>query len=109
MNLEAAYAGKRSRRGANFSGIIGEGGQVVSVQGDRIRELVARNLHAVAGISAKAKNGFFDDFALVCADDWVRNRSHGLGKLQFLIMNFNHPVCPKDHQLRNPSSPEGFQ
>ena len=109
LNLESADAGKRSRRGANFGGIIGERSQVVSVEGHGIGELAAGNLHAVAGVSAEAENGFFDDFALVCADDWVRNRSHGLVRLQFLIMSFKHPVCPKDHQLRSRSSLEGFQ
>jgi hypothetical protein len=95
LNLEAAYSGKGARRGANFGWVIGKRCQVVSVERHRIGELVARNLHAVAGVSAKAENCFFDDFALMCADNWVRNRSHGLEKLQFLIMNFNHPAMPQ--------------
>ena len=96
--------------GARISaGKSGNVAKIVSVQGNGVCELAARNLHAVAGVSAKAEDGFINDFALVCADDWVRNRSHGLEMLQFLIMNFNHPVCPKDNQKRLPSSPEGFQ
>jgi hypothetical protein len=28
--------------------------------------------------------------------------------LQFLIMNFNHPVCPKDHPKRDPNFSRGL-
>ena len=108
MNLEAAYPRQSARRGADFGRVVREGRQVVSVQRDCIGELAPRDLHAVAGVSAKAEYGFINDFALVCADDWVRNRSHGLEKLQFLFMSFNHPVCPTDHHLRFPKFHRGL-
>ncbi len=95
LNLESADARESAGRGANFSGIIGERSEVVSVQRHGVGELTSGNLHSVARISAEAENGFIDDFALVHADDWVRNGSHVLVRLQSWIIFLNHPVCPK--------------
>jgi hypothetical protein len=49
--------------GARISaGIVRESGQVVAVKRDGIRELAAGDLHAVAGIAAKADYGLIDGF-----------------------------------------------
>jgi len=69
MELEAADAGNGSRRSANFRGIVRKGGDVIAVQRDGIRELVAGNLHAVAGIAREANDRLLDYFALVL-DRW---------------------------------------
>ena len=67
MNLEAADARKRARGGANFSREVRQRGEIVAVERDRIRELAAGDLHAVAGIAAEADDGLFEYFALACA------------------------------------------
>jgi len=58
--LEAADARKRPRGSANFGGIVGKGGQVIPVKSYGVGELASRDLHAVAGVSAKAENGLFN-------------------------------------------------
>src|SRR5437867_1121181 len=65
MELETAYTGNGTRRSANFRRIVREGGDVVAVERDGIRELVAGNLHAVAGIAREANHRLIDYFALV--------------------------------------------
>ena len=82
LNLESADARESSRGSSNFGGIVGEGSEVISVQRYCTGELTPCDLHSVARVSAKAENGFVDDFALVHADDWVRNGSHGFVRLQ---------------------------
>jgi len=63
MDLESADARKRARRGANFSRVVGERGEIVAVERNGIRELTASDLHAVAGISAEADDGLVKLFA----------------------------------------------
>ena len=64
MQLEAAYSGQSARRGADFGGIVGKSANVVAVKRDRIGELAAGDLHAVAGIAGEADDGAINDFAL---------------------------------------------
>ena len=54
MHLESADAGQGAGRGANFGGKVGERGEIVAVKRDGIGELAAGDLHAVAGVAAKA-------------------------------------------------------
>ena len=64
MHLESADAGQRARRGANFSGKVGKRRQIVAVQRDRVGELAAGDLHAVAGVAAETDYGLVNYFAL---------------------------------------------
>src|SRR5271156_3420933 len=64
MDLEAADAGQCSRGGADFSRKVGESRQIVAVESDRIGELAAGNLHAVARISAEADHRVVNYFPL---------------------------------------------
>src|SRR5882672_2601423 len=68
MELETADTGNRTGGSANFRGIVRKGGDVIAVERDGIRELVASNLHAVAGIAREADHRLIDYFALVL--DW---------------------------------------
>ena len=63
MELEAAYSRKRARRGANFSGIIWKGGDVITVKGYGIRKLASGDLHAVARVAGEAYYGAVNDLA----------------------------------------------
>jgi len=45
--------GKRAGRGANLSGEIGKGGEIVAVQSHGIGELASGDLHAVPGIARR--------------------------------------------------------
>ena len=63
MDLEAADARKRARRGANFGRVVGKRGEIVAVERDGIRELAAGDLHAVAGIAAEPDDGLVKLFA----------------------------------------------
>ena len=63
MDLKAAHAGKSAGRGANFCGEIGQRGEVVAVKSDRVGELAAGDLHAVAGITAEANDRAINGFA----------------------------------------------
>src|SRR5208282_3692118 len=74
MELEATDAGERACRGANFGGVVGEGGDVVAVQGYGVGELAAGDLHAVAGVSGEADDRAVDHFAL---GFWQRDISYG--------------------------------
>src|SRR5262249_12389008 len=56
VKLVAADTREGARWSANFGGKVGEGGDVVAVEGDRIGELAARNLHAVAGVPGEAND-----------------------------------------------------
>src|SRR5262249_1708309 len=64
MQLVAADAGQGSGRGANFGREVWEGGDVVAIKRYSVRELAARDLHAIAGVSGKADYGAIDDLAL---------------------------------------------
>ena len=76
LDLEAADARDGSRRGANFGGIVRECGQVVSVQGHSIGELASRDLHAVAGIAAKAEHRLSMTSRFVLASGNIRESRH---------------------------------
>ena len=54
--------GQRSRRGADLRGIVGERADVVADEGGGVRELVAGDLHPVAGVAREADDDSFDDF-----------------------------------------------
>src|ERR1700730_11692233 len=47
MQLEAAYTGERSRRRTNLSRVVGEGADVVAVQGYGVCELAASAVYVV--------------------------------------------------------------
>ena len=64
MDLEAADAGKCSRRSANFSREIRKRGEIVAVERDSIGELASGDLHSIAGIAAEPDDGLFKNFAL---------------------------------------------
>jgi hypothetical protein len=64
IQLEAADSGNRAGWGANFGGKVGERGDVVAVDRDRIRKLAAGNLHAVAGIAGEADDGLVNNLPL---------------------------------------------
>src|SRR2546427_2402451 len=61
VDLEGRYTVRRSGRGADFGGEIGEGGEVVSGKGCFHRKARAGDLHPVARISSEA-----DDDGLAC-------------------------------------------
>ncbi len=65
MELKSADAGNRPRRGANFRRIIREGRNIIAVKRGGIRKLVARNLHAVAGVACETDDRLIQHFALV--------------------------------------------
>ena len=52
--LEAGHAGERAGRCANFGGVVGQGSEIVPVNGGGTGELRARELHPVAGVTGKA-------------------------------------------------------
>src|SRR5947209_5627453 len=54
MDLKPRDAGQGSGRGANLSGEVGEGGDVVAEDRRSVGELRTGQLHAVAGIPGKA-------------------------------------------------------
>ena len=54
VQLVAADAGQRAGRSANLRGVVRERGDVVAVKRDRIGELAAGDLHAVAGVPGEA-------------------------------------------------------
>ncbi len=60
VDLVARDAGQRARGGADLGGEVGEGGEVVSGDGRRLRELRADELHAVAGVPDEADGDAFD-------------------------------------------------
>ena len=62
VDLEAADPGKSSRRGADLGREVGESGQIVAEKGRRARELGARDLHAVARVSAEADDRVGEGF-----------------------------------------------
>ena len=64
MQLKTANAGDGPGRSADFGRIVGERGDIVSVERDRVGELAAGNLHAVAGVAGKANHRAFNHFAL---------------------------------------------
>src|SRR5580765_2833444 len=64
VQLVAADAGESARRGADFGREIRESGDVVAVKGDRVGELAAGDLHAVAGVSGEANDGAVYNLAL---------------------------------------------
>jgi hypothetical protein len=57
VDLEPGDTGQRPRGGADLGGVVGEGREVVSEQGGGVGELVARDLHAVSGVSGKPDDG----------------------------------------------------
>ena len=77
MELEAADAGERARRGANFGREIGESGEIVAVKGDGVGELAAGDLHAVAGVAGEANDGAVYNLALFRQRN-VGGRGHAL-------------------------------
>src|SRR5215813_10733139 len=81
MELVAADARKRPGRGANFGREVGEGGNVIPVKRDRIRELAAGDLHAVARVSGEADYGAVNDFALRFRQRYICCGSHSVYKL----------------------------
>ena len=52
--LEAGHAGERAGRCANFGGVVGQGGEIVPVDGCGTSELRTGELHPVAGVTGKA-------------------------------------------------------
>ncbi len=62
VDLEARHPRQRPRGGADLRRKIGEGGQVVAEKGGGVRELAARDLHAVAGIAGEANDRGLEDF-----------------------------------------------
>ena len=64
MELVAAYTGERAGRGANFGGEVWEGSDVVPVERDRVGELAASDLHAVARVTGETDYGLVDLFRL---------------------------------------------
>ena len=68
MHLESADARERAGGGANFGRVVREGGQVVAVQGDRVGELAAGDLHAVTGVTAEADDRLVDGFLFATQD-----------------------------------------
>ena len=65
MQLESADAGDGPGRGADFRGVVREGGNVIAVERHGVRKLIAGNLHAVTGIARKANDRLIDNLALV--------------------------------------------
>ena len=64
MHLESAYAGKRTRRGADFGGEVRQSGKIVAVESHRVGELASRDLHPIAGVAAKTNYGPVDNLTL---------------------------------------------
>src|ERR1700733_185473 len=64
VDLEPADAGKSAGRGADFRRKVGEGGQIVAVEGDCVGELAAGNLHAVSRVTTESDYGVFNYFTL---------------------------------------------
>src|ERR1700756_790707 len=81
MELVAADAGKSARRGANFGGEVGEGSDVVAVEGDGIGELAAGDLHAVAGITGETDHRAVNNLALVFRQRNIGGGGHALLQL----------------------------
>ncbi len=52
--LETTYAAEGTLRGANFSGEVGQGGNLVTQDGTERGEHISRQLHTIAGVSAEA-------------------------------------------------------
>src|SRR5260370_37705420 len=65
MQLKNAHTGNRSRMGWYFRRIVRKGSNIIAVQGGGIRELVAGDLHAVAGIACEADGRLIQHFTLM--------------------------------------------
>ncbi len=63
--LKAADAGERAGGGANFGREVGERADVVAEDGRGVRELGARQLHAVAAVAAEADDYGFQRFGFL--------------------------------------------
>ncbi len=63
IQLIAADAGNRPRRGANFRGIVRKRGDVVAVKRDGVGELASGDLHSVARIAGKTDDRVLQHFA----------------------------------------------
>src|SRR5580692_3864962 len=68
MDLEAADTGQSAGGGANLGRVVGKRGQVVAVQGDRIGELAASDLHAITRVTAEADDRFVYGFSFATQD-----------------------------------------
>ncbi len=103
LDLEAADPREGPRRGADFSGVVGEGRQVIAIQRHGIGELVPRDLHPIAGISTKPENRLLNHLALVLIYDRFRGRSHAFDRLpsgKNEVLRSDEPIV--DRQLREP-------
>ena len=78
MNLKAADASEGATRRANLGGKIRERRDVVSEQGAGARELLARELHAVARVAGEPHGGARNlvDFFMCLGDRIDRRRGH---------------------------------
>src|SRR5271163_505106 len=68
MDLEAADTRQSAGGGADFGGVVREGGEVVAVQGDGVSELAAGDLHAVTGVTAEADDRLVYRFSFATQD-----------------------------------------
>ena len=75
VDLEAADTGLGAGRGADLGRKVGEGGQVIALQRCGPSELVAGELHAVAGVAREADDDVVDD--LPGAGGCRRGHGHG--------------------------------
>ena len=55
-HLIAGDSAQGTLRGADFSGIVGEGGDEIALASRNIGKDVARKLHAVAGVTRESDN-----------------------------------------------------
>src|SRR5690606_6358569 len=65
VDLEARDAERGARGGADLGGEVGEGREIVAGDGGGLGELIAGQLHAVAGVAREADDDRVEDLATV--------------------------------------------
>src|SRR6266404_2277153 len=78
MELIPAYTRQRAGRGANFGRKVRKRGDVITIQRNRISELAACDLHAVAGIPGEADHRLIDFFPPVFGQRRINKCRHKL-------------------------------